>query len=325
MQAQDYNMAKWAVGIRLPGSTEKMIEEAVNSGEILRTHLLRPTWHFVSADDINWMLDLTAPRLKSSLKSRWKAMELTETVFKKSNLVLGKALRDGKHLTREELKIKLEKAKIPTKDQRIVHLLFRAELDGLVCSGSVKDKKQTYALLRERFPKSKIVGKGEALANLAGRYFSSHGPATLQDFVWWSGLQVKDARQAFAMIKSKFISEKIGTQIYWFTDSLSLPKANKKSVKLLPAYDEFIISYRDRSAVIPHEKQKKTISNNGIFWPTTLINGQVVGTWKRTIKKEKVIIETQFFKLPDEATKSLLKSAAEKYGDFLKKKPEIIF
>ncbi len=323
MQAQDYNMSKWAVGIRLPGSTEKMIEDAVNSGEILRTHLLRPTWHFVSSDDINWMLDLTAPRLKSSLKSRWKAMELTETVFKKSNLVLEKALRDGKHLTREELKIKLEKAKIPTRDQRIVHLLFRAELDGLVCSGSVKDKKQTYALLRERVSESKIVGKEEALANLAGRYFSSHGPATLQDFVWWSGLQVKDTRQALAMIKSKFISEKIGTQIYWFTDSLSLPKANKKSVKLLPAYDEFIISYRDRSAVVPHEKQKKTISNNGIFWPTILINGQVVGTWKRTIKKENVIIETQFFKLPDEAIKRSIKLAAAKYGDFLNKDIEI--
>ena len=127
------------------------------------------------------------------------------------------------------------------------------------------------------------------------------------------------------MIKSKFISEKIGTQIYWFADSFSFPKANKKSIKLLPAYDEFIISYRDRSAVIPHEKQKKTISNNGIFWPTILINGQVVGTWKRTIKKENVIIETQFFKSPDEATKRSLKLAAAKYGDFLNKNTEIIY
>ena len=325
MQAQDYNMAKWAVGIRLPGSTEKMIEDAVNSGEILRTHLLRPTWHFVSADDINWMLDLTAPRLKLSLKTRWKAMELTEKVFTKSNKVLEKALSDGKHLTREELRIKLEETKIPTRDQRIVHILFRAELEGLICSGSVKDKKQTYALLRERAPKLKIVNREEALANLAGKYFSSHGPATLQDFVWWSGLQVKDAKQALEMIKSKFISEIIDKQVYWFASSFSFPGTNKKSIKLLPAYDEFIISYRDRSAVIPHEKQKKAISNNGIFWPTILINGQVAGTWKRTIKKENVIIETKFFKSPDEVTKRSLKLAAEKYGDFLKKKPEIIF
>jgi len=325
MQAQDYNMAKWAVGIRLPGSTEKMIENAVNSGEILRTHLLRPTWHFVTVDDINWMLDLTAPRLKSSLKSRWKAMELTEKIFTKSNKVLEKALNDGKHLTREELRIILEKAKIPTRDQRIVHLLFRAELDGLVCSGSVQDKKQTYTLLRERVPKLKTVNREESLTNLADRYFSSHGPAALQDFVWWSGLQVKEAKQALEMIKSKFISEKIGAQVYWFSNSFLFSKMNKKSIKFLPAYDEFIISYKDRSAAIPYEKQKKAISNNGVFWPTILINGQVVGTWKRTIKKEKVIVETKFFQQTGKELKYSIKSAAAKYGNFLNKKPEIIF
>jgi DNA glycosylase AlkZ-like len=319
MQAQDYNMAKWAVGIRLPGSTEKMIDEAVSSGEIIRTHILRPTWHFVLPEDINWMIGLAAPRFKSSFKSRWKAMGLAESIFKKSNSIIEKALANGKHLTREELVSRLEKAKISTRDQRIVHLLFRAELDGLVCSGSVKDKKQTYALLRERVPKSKIVHREEALANLAGRYFSSHGPATLQDFVWWSGLQVKDSRQALEMIKSKFISEKIGAQTYWFANSFSLSKTNKKSVYLLPAYDEFIISYKERSAAIPIENQKKAISNNGIFRPTILINGQVAGIWRQTIKKEKVIIETQSFHSPDEATKRSVKLAAAKYGDFLNK------
>jgi hypothetical protein len=203
--------------------------------------------------------------------------------------------------------------------------MFRAELEGIVCSGSIKNKKQTYALLRERVPKSKTLNREEALANLAGRYLLSHGPATLQDFVWWSGLQVKDAKQALEMIKSKFISEKIGTQIYWFANSFSLPKTNKKSIYLLPAYDEFIISYKDRSAAIPIENQKKAISNNGIFKPTILINGQVAGIWKRTIKEDKVIIETQFFHPTDEATKRSIKLAALKYGNFLNKKSEIIF
>ena len=325
MQAQDYNMAKWAIGIRLPESTEKMIDEAVGSGEIIRTHILRPTWHFVLPGDINWMLELAAPRFKASFKSRWKAMGLTEVIFKKSNSIIEKVLTKGKHLTREELVSILEKAKIPTKEQKIFHIMFRAELEGIICSGSIKDKKQTYALLKERVPEPKILDREEALANLASRYFTSHGPATLQDFIWWSGLQAKDANQALEMIKSKFISEKIGTQVYWFAKSFSLPKTNKESVYLLPAYDEFIISYKDRSAAIPIENQKKAISNNGIFRPAILINGKVVGIWKRTIEKDKLIVETQFFQSPDKATKHSIKLAAANYGDFLNKKSEIIF
>ncbi len=324
MQAQDFNMVKWAVGIRLPGSTEKMIEAAINSGEIIRTHILRPTWHFVLSEDIYWMIELAAPRLKTSLKARWKSMGLTETVFTKSNKVLEKALSDGKHLTREELKIKLEKEKIQTRDQRIVHLLFRAELEGIVCSGSIKDKKQNYALLKERVPKPKTLNKEEALAKLAYKYFSSHGPATLQDFVWWSGLLAADARQALQMVKSEFISEKIGEQIYWFANSFSFFNTNKKSIYLLPAYDEFIISYKDRSATIPVEEQKKAISNNGIFRPTIVINGQVAGLWKRTMKEDKIIIEIKFFHPPDEFTKRSVKLVAAKYGNFFNKKVEVI-
>jgi DNA glycosylase AlkZ-like len=325
MQAQDYNMAKWAVGIRLAGSTEKMIDEAVSSGEIIRTHVLRPTWHFVLPEDIYWMIELAASRFKTSFKSRWKTIGLTETIFKKSNSIIEKALANGKHLTREELVIKLNKAKIPTSEQKIFHIMFRAELEGIVCSGSIKNKKQTYASLKERVPESKILKKDEALVKLAEKYFSSHGPATLQDFVWWSGLKVADARQAIEMIKSKFISEKIGEQTYWFSKSFSFPKSNKKSLYLLPAYDEFIISYKDRGAAIPIEDKKKAISNNGIFRPTILINGQVAGIWKRSMKNDKITIETQFFHSVDEAAKRSVKSAAVKYGDFLKKKVEIVF
>jgi DNA glycosylase AlkZ-like len=324
MQAQDYNMAKWAVGIRLPGSTEKMIDEDVSCGEIIRTHILRPTWHFVLPEDLNWMIELAAPRFKASFKSRWKAMGLTEAIFKKSNSIIEKALANGKHLTREELVSKLEKAKIPTMSPQIFHIMFRAELEGIVCSGSIKNKKQTYALLRERIPESKTLNREKGLAKLAGKYFSSHNPATLQDFVWWSGLRVDDARQALEMIKSKLISEKIGEQTYWFSRSFGFPKSNKKSLYLLPAYDEFIISYKDRSAAIPIEDKKKAISNNGIFRPTILINGQVAGIWKRSMKNDKITIETQFFHSANEAAKRSFKSAAVKYGDFLKKKVEIV-
>jgi hypothetical protein len=325
MQAQDYNMSQWAVGVRLQDLTVKQVEEAMNKGEIIRTHVLRPTWHLVSSTDIYWMLELTASRIKATAKSRWKELGLDEVTFKKSNAVIEKALRDGKHLNRDEIRIELERT-IPIFDQRLSHLMFRAELDGLVCSGSINEKKQTYALLEERVPNSKIINREDALVELAKKYFRSHGPATLQDFVWWSGLSVTNAKKGMEMIRGEFIAEKIDEQVYWFPDSShgTVNGGNPEEVvQLLPAYDEFIISYKDRSASIPFTEQKKTISNNGLFRPVIVLNGQVAGTWKRTVKKDKVIIETDFFKTPHYSTKHLVEKAAIRFGDFFNVKTEV--
>ena len=324
MQAQDYAMVKWAIGVRLPNITDQVVETAIDNGEIIRTHLLRPTWHLVSADDIYWMLALTAPQIKASLKSRHKELALSEAIFAKSNTIIEKALRGGKHLIREELMAALGKAKIATDDNRSSHLLLRAELDGIACSGATKVGKQTYALLEARVPKTKPLTKEEALAKLAKKYFTSHCPATLQDFVWWSGLSVGEASHALEMVKSDFISETIASQTYWLADSFSIPKTGKESVYLLPAFDEFIISYKDRSASLPLENHNKTISNNGIFRPVIVVNGQVIGIWKRTVKKDKVMMETEFFKQPNKSTKSLIEKAAISFGHFLEKKMEII-
>jgi hypothetical protein len=324
MQGQDYTMAKWAIGTRLPGSTEKTVEAAINRGEIIRTHLLRPTWHFVSAEDIYWMLELTAPHIKASLKFRSKWLGLTDTICKKSNKIIEKALIAEKHLTRDEIVKKLENAKINTEEQRAHHLLLRAELDGIICSGRIKLKKQTYALLEERIPKSKTLNRDEALEKLARKYFTSHCPATLKDFVWWSGLPVNGAKRALEMVKQDLISEKISSQVYWLINSFSIPKNYKESIYLLPAYDEFLISYKDRNAAITFENNKKAISNNGIFRPTIIINGQVKGIWKQLMKKNKVIIETDFFQPPGKATINSLKKQAFTLGVFLGKNIELI-
>ncbi len=275
MQAQDYSMAKWAVGVRLPGSTDALIEVAITGGDIIRTHVLRPTWHFVSPDDIYWMLELAAPNILSSMKSRHKQLELNEGVQKKSNDIIEKSLSRGKHLTRDDLFAELEKKKIATGNQRGIHILMRAEVDGIICSGTTRGKQQTYALLAERVPKKKTLHKEEALAELAKRYFTSHGPATLQDFIWWSGLSVSDAKNALESVQSNFLSEKIDSQILWFKNVISMPVNKKESVYLLPAYDEYVISYKDRSAILTPESQAKAISNNGIFWPVIVSNGKV--------------------------------------------------
>ena len=323
MQAQDYRMAKWAIGIRSLNATEKKIDGSIDAGEIIRTHVLRPTWHLVSSTDIYWMLALTAPRIKAAQKSREKQLELTEKIFTKSNAVIEKALRDGNHLTRTELVSELGKANIATDNNRSAHLLFNAELEGIICSGISKENQTTYALLRERVPDKKILNKEEALAKLAQRYFESHCPASLQDFAWWSGLSAADAKHALEMIKPHFIAEKIDSQIYWFPNAFSISKNYKESLYLLPAFDEFIISYKDRTAALVFEHHKKAVSNNGIFWPTIVINGQVRGIWKRATTKNKTILETKFFEPPHKTLKLLIEKASEKYSFFLNKKLEL--
>lgn len=323
MQAQDYAMSKWAIGARLPNSTEKEIEHAADNGDIIRTHLLRPTWHFVSAEDIYWLLELTAPRIKASLKSRHNELELTESILKKSNTIIKGMLTGGNHLTREELVSEIVKAKIPVDNNRASHLLMQAELDGIICSGAIKNKKQTYVLISERVADTNNLTREQALEKIARKYFNSHCPATLYDFVWWSGLSVSDARIALEMVKSDFVSEKIGTETYWFTNSFSLSQKDN-SAYLLPAFDEFLISYKDRSASFQFVNQKKVVSENGIFRPVIVINGHVMGIWKRTVKKEKLIVETFFFQSQNKVVKSLVEKAALDYGHFLDKKAEVI-
>lgn len=319
MQAQDYPMAKWAVGVRLAGATDSAIEQAIHHGDIIRTHVLRPTWHFVSAENVYWMLALTAPHIKASMKARYKELELSEAIFSQSTAILEKALRDGNYLTREDLVAQLETAQIATDDNRAYHLIFQAELESILGSGPIRAGKQTYALLEERIPKPQPLAREEALARLARLYFTSHGPATLQDFVWWSGLPVGDAKKGLEAIKSDFVTETIATTTYWHSPSAS--QTHQETVHLLPAFDEFFISYRDRSAVLPFENHIKTISNNGMFHPMIVVNGQIIGIWKRTFKKDKVLIAPQFFGTPDHR---LIEQAAAHYGQFLEKEVEIL-
>jgi hypothetical protein len=323
MQAQDFNMAKWAIGLRLNKATEKNIELAINSGEILRTHVLRPTWHFVSQDDIWWMLDLTAQKLKASLKGRHKQLELTESILNKSNKIIQKTLAEKKFATRKELIIQLNKAKIPTNENRASHIFLNAELNKIICSGKMKGKENTYALLSERANESKSFNRQNALAMLATKYFKSHCPATLRDFVWWSGLNLTDAKNGLEMIKKDLIAEKINDEEYWFHDSLAVSEKNKSSVFLLPAFDEFLISYKDRSASIINEHASKAFSKNGIFWPTIVVNGKVAGTWKRQIQKEKVLVTLDVFDSKNKLKPNSLKKESEKFGFFLDKKTEI--
>ena len=325
MQAQDFSMAKWAIGQRVPESTLTSIEADYNAGVILRTHLMRPTWHLVSPDDIYWMLELSAPQIKKIMKTNDKRFELDAIIYSKCNHLIENLLSSRGNITREELLHEFENEHIRTNENRLSHILIQAELEGIVCSGPIRQNKLTYSLLAERVPQKKKIVRDEALAALAGRYFSSHGPATQRDFVWWSGLTVTDSRNALEMIKTNFLSETIGTDTFWFSEPSDYTRPVSPPVHLLPAYDEYLISYANRSAALATVHNKKTISNNGIFHPVIVVNGQVEGLWKRTTLKDVVKIETSHFQLHDPEILQHIEQEATRFGIFLDKKIELSF
>jgi len=323
MQAQDYLMAKWAVGLRLQESSDASIMEAYNKGEIIRTHLMRPTWHFVSCDDVYWLLELTAPQIKSLNKSRDRQLELDEAIFSRSNAMLEKALRGGVNLNRDELTRMYQEANIKTNENRLSHLLMRAELDGIICNGAVKQNKLTYALLSEKVPVRKLFSHEESLAELAKRYFTSHAPATLRDFVWWSGLSVSEAKKAMEMIKSNFVPTIIDGSTYLFKANQPVIPQNT-SLYLLPAFDELLIGYTNRLATIGSAHQPIAISNNGLFRPIIVENGRVTGVWKRITVKKRVIIEVTLFSIASSNIKTALEQEIKKQALFLDKDVELV-
>ena len=319
VQSQDYGGAKWALGLRLSETTDIAMDQAFNEGKILRTHILRPTWHFVAPEDIRWMLALSAPRVHAVNVFMYRQQELDGAAIHKSYAVLEKALQGNKQLTRQELGSALEKGGIPAaRGVRLGYFLMSAELDGLICSGARRGKQFTYALLEERAPTVKAWTRAEALAELTRRYFATRGPATLHDFTWWSGLTMADAKEGIESVRSAFVNEEIDGKSYWFDRSLSPAKAISPMAHLLPNYDEYFIGLKDRSAIGTLIGQFDLDANNPAFIAhIIIIDGQIVGGWRRTIRKNAVILElTPIIKLT-KAHERAIGNAADRYGEFL--------
>ncbi|MEM7371188.1 MAG: winged helix DNA-binding domain-containing protein [Bacteroidota bacterium] len=292
MQAQDLRMVKLAIGIRTTVLQDRQVETAINQGEIIRTHLLRPTWHMVARDDLRWMLRLTAPRIKASMRSRHRQLEITDETVKQSNNSLEKALTQNQALDRHSLIEHLQNANISEANNRGYHLLLRAELDGLICSGPIRDGKHTYVLLDDRIPASPELSEEEAAVRLAQMYFGSHGPARLKDFIWWSGLTARLAKKALTAIQKDLLSTELSDETYWFSEDIS---AASPSLLLLPAYDEYLIGYHDKSIPIADEAFRKRVHSNGVFRPIVVVNGSIVGIWKLDRSRKKIRLQLQLF------------------------------
>ncbi len=319
VQSQDYPAALWALGLRLANATRASLEYAVNGGTILRTHVLRPTWHFVAPEDIRWMLALTAPRIKRAMASRDRELGLNDETVARTNTVITRVLEGGKQLTRTELRDALQVAGIAVADGSVLsHLVSRAELDGVVCSGAPRGKQHTYALLEERVPRAPMRERDEAVAELAGRYFASHGPATLNDFAWWSGLTVVDGRRGLEAHGSRFVSEQACGLTYWFAASSAPDTALASAALLLPNYDEFTVAYRSRELFYAREFVWRPGPRDDVpFGNVIVIGGQVVGMWQRSLVKERLRIEPKWFNPPSRRQETAFSDAAQRYAAFV--------
>jgi len=324
VQSQDFAGAKWALGLRMPHATDSQVEQAYNQGAILRTHLLRPTWHFVTPADIGWLLALTAPRVHAANAHYYRKVGLDDETFRKSNAALEKALAGGRHMTRNELREVLEAAGIPTGDSmRMGYLMMRAELDGVICSGPRRGKQFTYALLAERAPGARALEREEALAELTLRYFLSRGPATVQDFAKWSGLTVADGEAGLQAVKSRLRQEMVDGKPCWLSSEEPPAPPEPPLVHLLSIFDEYISSYKGWSAIVDVDRSNKLVAMGNALTYILVIDGQIAGTWRRTLRRGVVSLEVQRYRALSEAEEEALAEAARRYGDFLGLRAEL--
>jgi hypothetical protein len=309
LQAQEFAEAKWSVAERVRACTDADVEAAFARGEILRTHLLRPTWHLVAAADIRWLLALTAPRVHALNRYMYRRVELDAATLARGAEVVASELADGEARTRPELGAALARAGIAAEGFRLGYLLMHAELEGLVCSGPRRGRKHTYALLAQRAPGAAVLPREAALAELTRRFFRSRGPATVRDFTTWSSLTAADARAGLALVGDELERvETDGTE--WYSAPGRALRRGRTGAFLIPMYDELTIGYRDLRVVLVAPSQ-------GRLERPVVIEGLTVGTWKRTLTRRAVGVEVTLFAALDAAQRAALELAAERFGRFL--------
>jgi hypothetical protein len=313
VQAQEYGPAKWSLGLRLPpGATDAALERALNQGRILRTHVLRPTWHFVTPADIRWMLELTAPQVHRRMAPYDRQLGLDADVKIRATRVIERALGEGRCLTRQELGARLVRAGLPGATMHLAHLAMYAELEGVICSGPRRGRQFTYALLADRAPRSQHLSREEALAELALRFFRSHGPATVRDFAWWSGLKTAEAKRGLEMNPAK--SQEVDGVKYWAIGRSPTNSKTRTTLHLLPGFDEYLVAYRDRHAV-PHSLY--ATPSFRLAAGALVIGGQVAGAWRTSPGGKRLLVEVETPRQLTGGERRALAKVAARYGRFV--------
>ena len=309
MQAQEFALAKWSVAQRTRGATHTDVAEALATGVIVRTHVLRPTWHFALGEDIRWLLKVTAPRVHALNAYYNRQHELDTKLFAKSNSIIAKALEGGAHLTRSDLAAALTRGGIGAAGNRLAYIVMRAELDAIVCSGATRGKQHTYALLDERVPRGKTLNREEALAELARRYFTSRGPATLNDFTRWSSVTAAEGREALTLVGKSLESEVIAGRTFWFGPAPRASNSRKPIVDLVQGYDEIIMSYSE-------SRDASFVPVDARLLNAVLLDGRMIGKWKPVAQRNSVVLKTVLNRALTRVETDALGAAIHAYTSF---------
>ena len=305
--------------MRFAGATNSQVDRLYDEGAILRTHVLRPTWHFVLPDDIRWMLELTGPKIRQGMAGRYRRLELDEDTITRAHVAFAGALAGGRHMTRPELGQVLRAAGIAPDGQRLPHLLSAGELTGLLTSGRLKARQITYALMQERAPRARVFDRAEAIGELTRRYFRSHGPAQLQDFVWWSGLNLSEARAGIQLAGDALERRTYDGKDYWFDSHMRAPRPSRSAAHLLPNFDEYTVGYADRAAILHpvHPFRPELFAFSSILANVVTVGGQVCGAWRRVTSPKGVRVEVRpLAKLPP-TERAAVETAAGRLARFI--------
>ena len=332
VQSQDYPAAKWALGQRIRGAVDGDIDKAFDRGDILRTHVMRPTWHFVLPRDIRWIQELTSQRVMAGLAGRHRTLELDARTVARAADLFGEALAGGKFMTRTELGEVLTAAGVAIDGQRLPHLIASAEHANVITSGPRRGKQFTYALLADRARKARTLEREEALKHLTITYFRSHGPAQMRDFGWWSGLSIQEIRKGIHLADKELQHEEIDGNDHWSgADDAGRGRASGVA-HLLPNFDEYTVAYRDRSALLDPKVPFDAASfayyrdaspMGGILSNVVTIGGRVRGAWSRVLAPGRVKVDVKSLAPLISSEGAAVRRAAARFGRFLGVRAEL--
>ena len=293
MQAQDYGPTKWSIALRAPGATDAGLDRALRAGSIVRTHVLRPTWHLVARADARWLLELTGPLVQKQNEPRYRDLGLDARTRRRAEGVISDALSGGNRLTRSEIGSVLDAKRIDRSGQRLPYILMHCELTAAICSGGLSGKQQTYALFDERVPESPRKDRDEAIVELARRYLAGHGPATARDLRWWSSLPMADVKGALQSLGNEVESETMDGLTFWSLAADGPPSRPRRRAYLLHIYDEVIVGYTEsrfhgdpRGPAARRAQRERAVPTGVVF-----LDGAIAGRWRRAVQRDVVTVE----------------------------------
>ena len=314
VQAQEYAEAVWSVGMRLRDCTMSDVEAACGRGEILRTHVMRPTWHFVAAADLRWLLRLTGRRVQAKAAGRLRELGLDAQTLARAEETLAHRLADGEPRTRRELAGPLAAAGIEPAGQRIAHILMHAELEGVLCSGPRRGRQHTYVALEglQHVPAAPERSREDDVAQLVLRYFTSHGPATVRDFSWWSGLTIADAKAGVRAAGGRLVAEVDAEGTPWIAAPKTAAAPATREALLLGTYDEMLVAYRELRSLRADGRPSTELLRRPI-----MIDGRAIGGWTRRSTRRSVTVEVVLRATPSRRQREALHAAADRFGAFV--------